>query len=96
MNPADDFLHIHIIDGELYVFTDNGHWQHSWPDESASMGAKAAWDASERVTLRDLENECCLGPINQEDRRIRIPLRSSRFHRHIGKFGRPYFVVEDL
>lgn len=58
-----EWLHIHVLDGSLYVFADDGHWIDS-PD--------CGWDKAQEVTFKQLAEECWLGPIDEGDHMFRI------------------------
>lgn len=82
----DSWLHIHILDGNLYVFTDDAHWQDS-------PNGKPDWEKSQRITFEQLEEECCVGPIEAiGEFMFRIPLHKYSSVKY-GKFGFPYQEV---
>ena len=83
--PDREFLHIHIhASGAVYIFADNGHWEHS-----KVAGSDEEWRAEQRVTFAQLDKECCVGDLNSErDTMFRIPLKRVRHCK--GKFGLPF------
>ena len=87
--PDKEFLHVQITaSGDVYMFTDNGHWEHS-PIESCDQ----QWREATRVTFPQMDKECFVGSISSEqDVTFRIPLKRGR--KRLGKFGMPY--IEEL
>ncbi len=52
----EHWLHIHILDGQLYVFTDNGHWKNN---------PSCGWDKAQEITSKQWARECCIGSVFQ-------------------------------
>lgn len=91
--PLDrEWLHIQIIENELYVFTDDGHWKDTVikgdQEEPLGLGGKVDWDSAITVTFEDLDKECFVGWIDSAYTSVRIPLNRKVLY---GKFGMPYF-----
>ena len=77
------WLHIHVFDGELYVFTDNGHWK-----GTPGRGGAGDWDDAVVTTFEALDRECCVGSLDEDGTLIvRIPLNPKIL---CGKFGTSY------
>lgn len=76
-----EWLHVHILDGVLYIFADDGHWRDT---------CKQDWSKSVETTFKKLEGECCLGYVGDDRReymfRIALKPRVTRY----SKFGMPY------
>lgn len=73
------WLHIQLLEGELYVFTDDGHWKDTMSKD---------WDAAIKTTFEALDNECYIGSVDDRgDLLIRIEMNPKILY---GKFGMPY------
>jgi hypothetical protein len=72
------WLHIHTLNGQLYVFTDDGHWINS---------KSCGWNKSTEITFEQLAEECWLGSVEDGDYQFRIRLKPSV---HYTKFGCTY------
>ena len=78
-----EWLHIHIFEGELCVFTDSGHWKNT-----PGRGGKEDWDNAILTTFDALDRECYVGSVDGFGTlMVRIPLSPKVL---IGKFGMPY------
>ena len=72
------WLHIHILNDGLYVFTDEGEWEnHPMCDD---------WKRGKATTIEALDGECFVGNV-EEDTFVRILLNPTIRY---GKFGMPY------
>jgi len=88
MKPALEnyWLHVQIIDGDVYVFTDDGHWKNT--------AGKEDWDNAKEYQLSDLTQECWLGSVNSHKTFLaRIQLNPIPPTILIGKFGMPYVAT---
>ena len=85
--PDREFLHIHITaSGDVYVFTDNGHWENSKVDKCNEQ-----WQGATRVTFEQMDKDCFVGSTSrEEDVAFRIPLKRGRICK--GKFGLPFLM----
>lgn len=85
MTTKAQWLHIHVLEGVLYVFDDDGHWrnQTDWIDEK-------------EVTFKQLAGECCLGLVDDErqDYMFRIRLNPAPLVMKYTKFGMTYWEEE--
>ena len=79
------WLHVHIIDGDVYVFTDDGHWK-----DTLCQGGKDDWDRARELRVEDLAKECCVGTLNANEFFVRIQLNPIPPKIVYGKFGMPY------
>ena len=86
VNPLErKWLHVHIFEGELYVFTDDGHWK------DTELG-KPDWDSAVETTFEALDKECYVGGVNGKgELMVRILLNPTVRY---GKFGMPYVESE--
>ena len=94
------WLHIHIIDNDLFIFTDDGEWGKQ-PDcgcDPENNGGhwknteicemRRAWEEGIVTTFEALDEQCFVGTLTLgEDFNVRIPLNPKVLH---GKFGMPY------
>lgn len=84
--PDREFLHIHILNGGVYIFSDDGHWEHSEVADSDEE-----WLSAQRITFAQLDKECCVGVLSDNgETRFRIPLK--RVRHCTGKFGLPFIM----
>ena len=83
-NPLErKWLHIHIFKGELYVFTDDGHWK-----DTEGPGGREDWEAATETTFEALQQECYVGGVNGKgELLVRILMNPTVRY---GKFGMPY------
>lgn len=87
MTPAPldrTWLHIQIFEGELYVFTDDGHWRNT----PGRIGGKEEWDSAVVTTIEALCEECHVGSVDEHGTLlVRILMNPKVLY---GKFGMPY------
>ena len=77
------WLHIHVFDGELYVFTDDAHWKNT-----PGKGGKEDWDNATETTFEALDRECYVGSVDGHGNLlVRIEMNPKIL---LGKFGMPY------
>lgn len=94
---ARTWLHIQIIDNDLFVFTDNGEWKDQ-PDcgcgdnghwkNTEICEMRESWEKAVVTTFEALDKECFVGSlVGVDDFIVRIPLNPKVLY---GKFGMPY------
>lgn len=92
--PDREWLHIAITDGgDLYIFTDDGHWKGNGQDH---------WEDSTELTFKQLDGECFVGNVHDmmvplegmftptKQAQFRIRLKGPTYVTKLGKFGVPY------
>lgn len=77
------WLHIQVIDKNVYVFLDDGHWKNA-----VDPICKEDWKSAKEFTLDDISGDCWLGHLDSDQNfRARIRLNTKIC---TGKFGMPY------
>lgn len=79
-----EWLHIHVLDGSLYVFADDGHWDHQ-PD----------WQQSNEVIFKQLEEDCFLGIVENGEHMFRIRMNPPAPKLITTKFGIQYWKLHE-
>lgn len=90
--PDREWLHIQIVNDDVYVFTDDAHWKGN-PSEH--------WEDGLETSFKALDGECFVGSVHGSGYRhedlnvkrfdIRIRLKPAAAIMRYTKFGLPYW-----